>query len=139
MTKPCFFCRSVLDGHDRPYLAETPDVVAFEDNYASGPGHTLVMPRRHVGRVLDLTETEYGALFSVARAQLRRLEAAGPDGYTIGINDGPAAGQSVPHVHLHLIPRRHGDTAQPRGGIRWAIPETAAYWNDVASTRGSPE
>jgi len=127
-TDSCFFCRSVLAGRDRPLLAETPEVVAFEDNYASGPGHTLVIPRRHVGRVLDLTDAEYAELFSVGRTQLRRLEAAKPDSYTIGINDGPAAGQSVPHVHLHLIPRYHGDTAEPRGGIRWAIPETAAYW-----------
>jgi diadenosine tetraphosphate (Ap4A) HIT family hydrolase len=128
VTDTCFFCRSVLAGRDRPLLAETSDVVAFEDNFGSGPGHTLVIPRRHVGRVLDLTDAEYADLFSVGRAQLRRLDAAQPDGYTIGINDGPAAGQSVPHVHLHLIPRRHGDTANPRGGIRWAIPETAAYW-----------
>jgi len=129
MTDTCFFCRSVLAGQDRPLLAETPHVVAFEDNFASGPGHTLVIPRRHVGRVLHLDDAEYVELFAVARDQLRRLEGEQPDGFTIGINDGAAAGQSVPHVHLHLIPRRHGDTANPRGGIRWAIPETAAYWD----------
>jgi len=51
-----------------------------------------------------------------------------PDGYNIGINDGPAAGQTVPHLHMHLIPRYTGDQADSRGGVRWVIPEKAKYW-----------
>lgn len=51
-----------------------------------------------------------------------------PDGYTTGLNDGPAAGQTVPHVHMHLIPRHHGDVEDPRGGIRWVLPRAAKYW-----------
>lgn len=51
-----------------------------------------------------------------------------PAGYNIGINDGPAAGQTVPHLHIHLIPRYAGDTADPRGGLRWVLPDKAKYW-----------
>ncbi len=124
----CAFCQFVLPGFDRPFLAETLDVVAFEDAYPSAPGHILVIPKRHVGRVLDLTEEEFDDLWYVAREQMRVLELADPAGYTIGVNDGAAAGQTIAHVHLHIIPRRVGDTREARGGIRWAIPETAAYW-----------
>lgn len=124
----CPFCTYVIEGHDRPLLVDEELILAFEDAYPSAPGHTLVIPRRHVGRLVDLTHVEYWLMWQVARYQLRRLELTAPDGYTIGINDGEAAGQTVEHVHLHIIPRHHGDTAESRGGIRWAIPETAPYW-----------
>ena len=52
-----------------------------------------------------------------------------PDGYNIGINDGPSAGQTVPHLHIHLIPRYTGDRQDARGGVRWIIPEKADYWS----------
>ena len=52
-----------------------------------------------------------------------------PDGFTIGVNDGEAAGQTVMHAHVHVIPRYRGDVSDPRGGIRWVIPEKAAYWS----------
>jgi diadenosine tetraphosphate (Ap4A) HIT family hydrolase len=58
------------------------------------------------------------------------LHGAPADAFTVGINDGPAAGQTVPHVHLHLIPRSEGDVPDPRGGIRWVLPETADYWTE---------
>lgn len=52
-----------------------------------------------------------------------------PDGYNIGINEGAAAGQTVPHLHIHLIPRYKGGQDDPRGGVRWIIPEKAKYWS----------
>ena len=61
-------------------------------------------------------------------AALTVMAEGGPDAYTIGINDGAAAGQTVAHVHAHIMPRREGDTGEARGGVRWAVPETAAYW-----------
>jgi diadenosine tetraphosphate (Ap4A) HIT family hydrolase len=63
-------------------------------------------------------------------AEVRGLlaEEFGPDGFTIGLNDGPAAGQTVPHAHVHVIPRRSGDVPDPRGGVRWVVPHKAAYW-----------
>lgn len=130
-TKPCPFCTFVLPGLDRPLPQETEAVVAFEDAFPSTEGHTLVIPRRHVGRVLELTAEERSDLWAVALDQLQRVEETlGPDAATIGVNDGEAAGQTVAHVHLHVIPRRAGDTREARGGIRWAVPETAAYWDD---------
>jgi diadenosine tetraphosphate (Ap4A) HIT family hydrolase len=118
----------VLSGNDRKLLAETDHVAAFEDAYPSTPGHVLVIPRRHVGRVLELTEEEFLDLWYVAREQMHRLEATSPDAFTIGINDGQAAGQTIAHVHLHVMPRRFGDTPEPKGGVRWVVPETASYW-----------
>jgi diadenosine tetraphosphate (Ap4A) HIT family hydrolase len=104
--------------------------VAVHDAFPVAPGHTLVMPRRHVGSFFELQESEQLAMLTLlnrARARLEREFA--PDGYTIGINDGRAAGQTVPHVHLHLIPRHHADVPDPRGGVRWVIPENANYWD----------
>lgn len=124
--KPCPFCTYVIDGRDRPLVHCDDLVLAFRDAYPSSPGHTLIIPRRHVGRLIDLTEEEGRRLWSVTRSVVEWLGDA--DGLTIGINDGAAAGQTVPHVHLHVITRNEGDVPDPRGGIRWVIPQTAAYW-----------
>ncbi len=70
------------------------------------------------------------ALLDRAKSDLE-IASDKPDGYNIGINDGPVAGQTVPHLHIHLIPRRTGDVADPRGGVRWIIPEKAAYWEQM--------
>lgn len=67
------------------------------------------------------------SLLAQAKAQLDSELA--PDGYNIGINDGAAAGQTVPHLHMHLIPRFKGDREDPRGGVRWIMPEKADYWS----------
>jgi diadenosine tetraphosphate (Ap4A) HIT family hydrolase len=126
----CAFCTLVLAETGRPLLDNSRHVVAFEDAYPSAPGHTLVIPRRHVERIRDLNAAEQKELWNVALTQIERLERdSNHDGYTIGVNDGQAAGQTVPHVHLHVIPRTHRDVPDPRGGVRWVIPQTASYWN----------
>ncbi len=112
-------------------IHQTPLVVVVRDGFPVSEGHTLVIPKRHVGSFFDLTENERTDMFLLldqAKADLDKVHH--PDGYNIGINDGPAAGQTVPHLHLHLIPRYEGDQADPRGGIRWVIPEKADYWSD---------
>lgn len=121
----CPFCH--IAASPQHQLGATEHAVAFHDAYPSAPGHTLIVPRRHLGRVVALTESESDDLWRLAR---RQLEALAPtcDSVSIGINDGPQAGQTVPHVHLHLIPRFHGDVVDPRGGIRWVLPDTAPYW-----------
>jgi diadenosine tetraphosphate (Ap4A) HIT family hydrolase len=91
----------------------------------------LVIPKRHVRSFFELTTEERAAMFSLLdeakSAVAREFE---PDGFNIGINDGPAAGQTVPHLHIHLIPRYKGDLADPRGGVRWVIPSKADYWSE---------
>ncbi|MCS5485511.1 HIT family protein, partial [Salmonella enterica subsp. enterica serovar Typhimurium] len=80
--------------------------------------HTLVLPRRHKGSFFELEPPERDAVFELLDVARRDLDQSlHPDGYSIGINDGPAAGQTVPHLHVHLIPRYNGDLADPRGGV----------------------
>ena len=77
----------------------------------------------------ETTDTERSDLISSLDHIKKRLDTEfSPDSYNIGLNDGQAAGQTVPHLHLHLIPRYLGDCEDPRGGIRWIIPEKARYW-----------
>jgi len=104
--------------------------IALRDAYPVTPGHTLVIPLRHVASFFDATALERSemlALLDQAKAQLQA--ELNPAGFNIGINDGAAAGQTVPHLHMHLIPRYLGDAPDPRGGVRWIIPEKADYWS----------
>jgi diadenosine tetraphosphate (Ap4A) HIT family hydrolase len=103
--------------------------VTIRDGFPVSPGHTLVIPKRHMGSWFAITNAEQlGLLDLLARAKTILQEELNPDGYNIGINDGPVAGQTVPHLHMHLIPRFKGDQEDPRGGVRWIIPEKAKYW-----------
>lgn len=126
MSEPCPFCAlpagRVVMAND---LA-----VAIRDGYPVSPGHTLILPRRHVGSFFTVSEVERNAVMALLDGAKAGLDAEfRPDAYNVGINDGPAAGQTVPHLHLHLIPRYAGDSADPRGGIRWIFPEKARYWS----------
>jgi diadenosine tetraphosphate (Ap4A) HIT family hydrolase len=87
------------------------------------------MPKRHIGSWFEISKEEQtGLLELLDRARTTLQIEFNPDGYNIGINDGPAAGQTVPHLHMHLIPRYKSDQRDPRGGVRWIIPEKAKYW-----------
>lgn len=111
-------------------VLENFDGMVIDDGFPISPGHTLIIPRRHMGSFFDLSETERNSLLSLLEDAKRRLDKEfRPDGYNIGINDGSVAGQTVPHLHIHLIPRFHGDRKDPRGGVRWIIPEKADYWS----------
>lgn len=123
---------------DCPFCALHPDRIvirgelafALRDAYPVSSGHTLIIPNRHVASFFELTDAERRnllKLLDIAKADLDR-ECA-PQGYNIGINDGAAAGQTVPHVHIHLIPRYDGDQPDPRGGVRWIFPDKADYWS----------
>jgi diadenosine tetraphosphate (Ap4A) HIT family hydrolase len=103
--------------------------MAIRDGFPISPGHTLIIPYRHVGSFFELAAEERSALLDLLDKQKARLdEEFHPDAYNVGINDGAAAGQTVPHLHIHLIPRYRGDLADPRGGVRWIIPDKADYW-----------
>ena len=104
--------------------------LVVRDAYPVSPGHALVIPRRHTGSFFDLTPEERTDLLDLLDEAKRAIDAKfAPQAYNIGINDGPAAGQTVPHLHIHLIPRYDGDRPDPRGGVRWLFPDKADYWS----------
>ena len=103
--------------------------VVIRDAFPISPGHTLVVPRRHVGSFFELYPNERHQLLDLLDLAKRSLDGElNPGGYNIGVNDGAVAGQTVPHLHIHLIPRYAGDQQDPRGGVRWLFPEKARYW-----------
>ena len=126
MSKPCPFCtlpkERVIDSNHHGMV--------IRDGFPISHGHTLVIPNRHIGSFFELSPDERQSLLDLLdNAKLVLDSELKPDGYNIGINDGPSAGQTVPHLHIHLIPRYNGDQTDPRGGVRWIIPEKADYWS----------
>ena len=104
---------------------------AIFDAYPVTEGHTLVIPRREVPTWFDATPDERRALMDLVDDVKPLLdERFQPDGYNVGINIGAAAGQTVMHLHVHLIPRYTGDVEDPRGGVRYVIPAKANYLTD---------
>lgn len=118
---------------DRVVL-ENGEAIAFYDRYPISPGHTLVVAKQVTTSLYDLPEDVQAALWRAVRETRAILkERHGADAFNIGVNDGAAAGQTVPHAHIHIIPRYAGDTADPRGGIRWIFSEKANYWKEQTS------
>ncbi len=100
------------------------------DGFPVSDGHALLVPRRHVDSWFNADSAEQAALLAGIDRLRKAIESKySPDGYNIGVNSGAAAGQTVPHVHVHIIPRYEGDVSDPRGGIRWIIPGKADYWS----------
>lgn len=109
-------------------ICETATCVAFYDGYPVSPGHALIIPKRHVASYFDLTDHEREAMNVMLQYVKKKVdERYHPDGYNIGINVNEAAGQSVFHVHMHLIPRYEGDVKNPKGGVRNVIPKKQKY------------
>lgn len=104
------------------------NVIALWDGFPVSPGHLLIVPTRHIATWFDASSEEKQALTSALEIAKSHIESQyQPDGYNIGINVGAAAGQTVPHLHVHLIPRYSGDVPDPRGGVRHVIPQLANY------------
>lgn len=104
--------------------------LAIVDGFPVSNGHALIVPHRHIQTLFDATDLEQASLMSsLAKAKSLIDQKHSPDGYNIGINQGQVAGQTVSHLHIHLIPRYKGDCEDPRGGIRWVLPEKACYWS----------
>jgi diadenosine tetraphosphate (Ap4A) HIT family hydrolase len=98
------------------------------DKYPVSPGHLLLIPYRHIPALFDATDEEQIALLALVREAKTPLDNQfHPDGYNIGVNVRKAAGQTVMHLHVHLIPRYAGDVDDPRGGVRGAVPEKRVY------------
>lgn len=141
----CPFC----DPGNSEVILSNDHAVAIYDGYPVTPGHTLIVPKRHIASFFEASKEEQAAMFELLAEMRERLisqpfslsesgetnqnsENAGsfsvPDGFNVGINDGAAAGQTVMHMHIHLIPRYANDTSDPRGGVRWIMPKKAPYW-----------
>ena len=120
----CPFC----DLNHRTIIAETNDAIAFYDGFPVSPGHILVIPRRHCSDFFQLSPSEQNACLELLNeCQKQLISERNPDGFNIGINVGTAAGQTIFHAHLHLIPRYAGDVENPRGGVRGVIPAKKDY------------
>ena len=124
--EPCFFCTLRAE----TILGENEYAAWILDPHPVSPGHSLIVARRHVESFFETTLAEREAMLSLLdRAQEHVRQNHAPSGYNIGINEGSAAGQTVQHLRIYLIPRFPGDTKDPRGGIRWVIPDRADYWS----------
>jgi len=111
-------------------ILATDAAVSFADRFPVAKGHALVVPRCMVASLFDLTPVTQAAVWeSVWKTRELLAERYHPDGFNIGINDGEAAGQTIAHAHVHVIPRYRGDVPDPRGGIRWVLPQKAPYWS----------
>jgi diadenosine tetraphosphate (Ap4A) HIT family hydrolase len=120
----CPFCWLSADR----ILASSDLALAVADAFPISGGHTLIIPRRHVKSFFELTEDEVVAVHQLLRRMKDRLdETLKPGGYNLGVNVGAVAGQTVAHVHVHLIPRYAGDVANPVGGVRNIIPGCGHY------------
>ena len=110
-------------------LAANELAIAFPAGFPVSPGHALIVPRRHEPDFFSLSTDEQAAIIALVNPVRSRLDQQfRPDAYNLGVNAGKAAGQTILHTHLHVIPRYSGDVAEPRGGVRWVLPETARYW-----------
>jgi len=122
----CPFCSLPTDR----IISESDYTVTIRDGFPVSEGHTLIIPKRHVQSFFELQAIEKAAVLQALDEAKETLDKEfSPDGYNIGINDGEAAGQTVMHLHVHLIPRYKGDTEDPRGGIRYVFPGKAKYWS----------
>jgi diadenosine tetraphosphate (Ap4A) HIT family hydrolase len=127
MTVDCPFCQ--LDPSKQ--LFSNDFAIAIADGFPISCGHSLIIPKRHFPSLFEATKEERVALWELLdQTRDYLLKQYRPDGFNIGINDGIAAGQTVMHLHIHLIPRYSGDTEDPRGGIRWVMPDKAPYWRE---------
>ena len=121
----CLFCQI----NPKQLVAEDKLCYAAEDSFPVTEFHTLIIPKRHVANYFDLNSSEVNALHEMLVEMKRTIEAKDDSvtGFNIGVNAGKDAGQSIFHVHVHLIPRRNGDVENPRGGVRGVIPHKQKY------------
>ena len=127
MPEDCPFCKP----SELQVCCENAGGIVVRDSFPLSEGHSLVIPRRHVLSLFELSPEDQTSLWLLV-ADIRKLlaEQLAPDGFNVGLNDGLAAGQTVMHAHIHVIPRWNADVPDPRGGVRWVIPHKARYWGD---------
>lgn len=122
----CVFCNQFIP--NRKSLFENELAVAYFDEFPVSKGHVLIITKRHASTFFDITNEEQMAIIDLLNKCKEYIDKNyNPDGYNVGFNCGESAGQSVMHVHMHLIPRYKGDVDDPRGGIRGVIPIKKNY------------
>ena len=125
MNEDCPFCNppdsNVWHSNDKG--------IVLWDGFPVAEGHSLIVPTTHVASLFDLASEDQQSLWQMA-SEVREIltKKLSPDGFNVGLNDGVAAGQTIMHAHIHVVPRWAGDVADPRGGVRWVLPEKACYW-----------
>ncbi|MFZ2259059.1 MAG: HIT family protein [Clostridiaceae bacterium] len=120
----CIFCKLSTG----PHVMENDFFYGNFDKYPVTEGHLLVIPKRHIETLFELTAAERTALLELIEQSKDFLQKTyHPDGFNFGVNQGEAAGQTIPHLHLHIIPRYFGDLKDPEGGVRGVIPEKQKY------------
>ena len=121
--KDCVFCNNV-----EQIITENEYWYAIYDKYPVSKGHTLLITKRHISSFFDLTSEEIEQMYDMIYYIKNKLDIEYfPDGYNIGVNCGRAAGQTMPHCHIHIIPRYNDDVENPTGGIRGVIPNKQKY------------
>ena len=125
LNDPCIFCNPKKE----EILAENTYARIISDNSPVSDGHCLIVPKRHIKTYFEATVEENTAFFDLLQTAKEQIAQQGhkPDGYNIGSNNDVAAGQSVFHLHIHVIPRYTGDVEQPKGGIRQVLPKKSMY------------
>ena len=125
-TTPCTYC-SLAQAR---VVLESALSIAFKDAFPVSEGHTLIIPRRHTASFFDLTLQEREDMMNlIVRLKHKLQDELNPQGFNVGVNEGFAAGQTVMHTCMHLIPRFKGDVPDPRGGVRWLFPDKAVFWD----------
>lgn len=124
-TEICPFCKP---DRERELLLESATAYALLDKFPVNPGHTLIIPKRHTANYFELSFKEQSACWFMANKAKELLQKRfNPDGFNVGININESAGQTVGHVHIHIIPRYKGDVEEPKGGVRGVIPSKRDY------------
>ena len=125
--RECPFCKI----EKQRIIFDNDYVIVFRDAFPVSRGHTLIIPKKHISSIFEADEAiREGILKALDEAKRILDREYKPDAYNIGINDGAVAGQTIMHLHVHLIPRYKGDSSDPRGGVRWIFPDKARYWKD---------
>lgn len=130
-SNPCKFCGDAYQKSKRTIL-ENDLCFANFDGFPVTEGHIKIMTKRHVANFFEITAEEMSAIFDLALQGKKLLdERYHPDGYNVGVNIDSAGGQTIFHVHMHLIPRYKGDVPDPTGGVRTVIPEKGNYLKNI--------
>jgi diadenosine tetraphosphate (Ap4A) HIT family hydrolase len=123
----CIFCRTLIE--QKNIVLSNKCCFVIYDGFPVSAGHCLIIPRRHFGSFFEATKKELNSIHDLMKIMQRTLSAEDKniDGFNIGVNSGQSAGQTVMHLHVHLIPRRTGDIENPKGGVRGVIPAKMKY------------